>query len=87
LQSTSALLALSWAKVSYSSPPRIFLRIHAKLDAAVAPVYGWPADLNDEEMLERLLALNMERAAEEKQAAKTTSKKRSSRIKVADEMI
>jgi hypothetical protein len=43
--------------------------------------------LSDEEILERLLALNLERAAEEKRAARTTSKKRSSRTKAEDEMI
>ncbi|NLE67011.1 MAG: hypothetical protein GX608_06265, partial [Lentisphaerae bacterium] len=31
---------------------------HARLDAAVAAAYGWPADLPDEAILERLLALN-----------------------------
>jgi hypothetical protein len=36
---------------------------HAELDAAVAAAYGWPADLSDAEILERLLALNLERAA------------------------
>jgi len=35
------------------------------LDAAVARAYGWPADLSDEEILTRLVALNAERAAEE----------------------
>ncbi|MGI6099301.1 MAG: class I SAM-dependent DNA methyltransferase [Lentisphaerae bacterium] len=30
--------------------------------AAVAAAYGWPADLSDDEILERLLALNLERA-------------------------
>ena len=38
---------------------------HQKLDAAVAAAYGFPADLADEEILERLLALNLERAEEE----------------------
>jgi hypothetical protein len=38
---------------------------HDDLDAAVADAYGWPADLPDEEVLERLVALNRERAAEE----------------------
>ena len=28
--------------------------------------YGWPADLGDEEILERLVALNHERATEER---------------------
>jgi hypothetical protein len=41
----------------------------------------------DEEILKRLLALNLERAAEEKQATKTSARKRSSRTKTIDEMI
>ena len=45
---------------------------HKKLDAAVAAAYGWPADLSDEQILERLLALNLERAEEEAQAAKAS---------------
>ena len=36
---------------------------HRKLDAAgLFAAYGWPADLTDEEILERLLALNLARA-------------------------
>ncbi len=38
---------------------------HDDLDAAVADAYGWPADLPDDEILVRLVALNRERAAEE----------------------
>lgn len=38
---------------------------HDTIDAAVAEAYGWPADLTDEDILERLVALNKERAAEE----------------------
>ena len=38
---------------------------HDTIDAAVAEAYGWPADLTDEEILERLVALNKQRAAEE----------------------
>ena len=33
--------------------------------AAVADAYGWPAELAEGEMLERLLALNLERAGED----------------------
>ena len=40
-------------------------QIHDELDAAVFDAYGWPHDLTDEEILERLVALNHERAAEE----------------------
>ena len=50
----------------YNERPAWLAHAHAKLDAAVAAAYGWPADLSDEEILERLLALNLERAAEEK---------------------
>ena len=39
--------------------------LHDDLDAAVAAAYGWPASLTDGEILERLVALNAERAAEE----------------------
>ncbi len=36
--------------------------IHTALDTAVLDAYGWPPTLSDEEILERLLALNLERA-------------------------
>jgi len=36
---------------------------HRDLDAAVAAAYGWPTDIAEDEALERLLALNLERAA------------------------
>src|SRR3546814_14819212 len=38
---------------------------HDTIDALVAEAYGWPANLSDEEVLTRLVALNKERAAEE----------------------
>ncbi|HME22449.1 MAG TPA: type IIL restriction-modification enzyme MmeI [Acetobacteraceae bacterium] len=37
--------------------------LHRALDEAVAAAYGWPADLSDDEVLSRLLALNLERSA------------------------
>jgi hypothetical protein len=39
--------------------------LHDDLDAAVSAAYGWPASLTDAEILERLVALNAERAAGE----------------------
>ena len=42
----------------YNARPAWLAACHAKLDAAVAAAYGWPADLTDEAILERLLALN-----------------------------
>ncbi|MDQ6702743.1 MAG: class I SAM-dependent DNA methyltransferase [Pseudomonadota bacterium] len=39
---------------------------HEKLDTLVADAYGWPENLSDDEILEKLVALNAERAAEER---------------------
>jgi hypothetical protein len=44
----------------------IMKELHDKLDVAVAEAYGWPAKLTDDEILARLVALNKERASEEK---------------------
>ena len=49
----------------YNARPTWLDNIHSRLDAAVSAAYGWPADLADGEILERLLALNLERAGEE----------------------
>jgi hypothetical protein len=43
----------------------MILRHHDAIDVAVAEAYGWPADLPEEEILTRLVALNRERASEE----------------------
>ena len=47
----------------YNERPGWLDLAHRKLDKAVLDAYGWPHDLSDEEILERLLALNLERAA------------------------
>jgi type I restriction-modification system DNA methylase subunit len=44
----------------------ILMEHHEKLDTLVADAYGWPEILSDNEILEKLVALNAERAAEEK---------------------
>ncbi len=44
----------------------VLKQIHDELDAAVFAAYGWPVTLTDEEILERLVSLNHERAEEEK---------------------
>jgi len=46
----------------YNERPTWLDLAHRKLDDAVAAAYGWPADLTDDAILERLLALNLERA-------------------------
>jgi len=43
----------------------ILREYHDELDAAVSRAYGWPQDIADEQILERLVELNAERAAEE----------------------
>ncbi len=50
----------------YNQRPAWLAQAHAALDAAVAAAYGWADDgagMPDEEILRRLLALNLERAA------------------------
>jgi hypothetical protein len=46
----------------YNARPAWLADCHARLDAAVAAAYGWPADLTDDAILERLLALNLANA-------------------------
>ena len=47
----------------YNVRPTWLDNVHKKLDAAVAAAYGWPVDLEDQDILGRLLALNLERSA------------------------
>ena len=48
----------------YNERPTWLANLHNKLDAAVCEAYGWPADIAADDLLERLLTLNLERAAE-----------------------
>lgn len=43
----------------------IIKELHDTIDRLTAQAYGWPESLSDEEILERLVALNAERAREE----------------------
>ncbi len=45
----------------------VLKEIHDRLDEAVCDAYGWPRDIGEEEILEKLVELNAERAAEEAQ--------------------
>ncbi|HEU4326919.1 MAG TPA: DNA methyltransferase [Roseiflexaceae bacterium] len=47
----------------YNARPDWLDQAHRQLDQAVLDAYGWPRDIADEEILSRLLALNLERAA------------------------
>ena len=46
----------------YNARPTWLDNAHRKLDAAVFAAYGWPVDLSDDDILARLLALNLARA-------------------------
>lgn len=46
----------------YNMKPQWLVKAHRKLDEAVAAVYGWDAEISDEEVLRRLLELNQRRA-------------------------
>ena len=46
----------------YNQRPSWLDLAHRRLDEAVFAAYGWPPDLSDDEILARLLALNLERA-------------------------
>jgi type II restriction/modification system DNA methylase subunit YeeA len=69
----------------YNERPAWLANAHAKLDAAVAQAYGFPVDLTDEQILERLLALNQQRAVDEKPATK--KQPRGSRAKTDEEFV
>ena len=48
----------------YNARPTWLDLAHKKLDEAVFAAHGWPCDLFDEEILERLLTLNLERGTQ-----------------------
>jgi len=49
----------------YNQRPTWLDLAHKKLDQAVLDAYAWPHDISNEDILERLLARNLERAAKE----------------------
>jgi type II restriction/modification system DNA methylase subunit YeeA len=48
----------------YNERPAWLDNAHCNLNEAVAHAYGWQPDMSDDEMLTKLLALNLERAKE-----------------------
>ena len=46
----------------YNQRPAWLVNAHRELDEAVAAAYGWEPDISDDEILRRLLELNLERA-------------------------
>jgi hypothetical protein len=45
----------------YNQRPTWLANVHRRLDEAVFDAYGWPADLTDDEILAKLLELNLAR--------------------------
>jgi hypothetical protein len=62
----------------YNQRPAWLELAHRRLDEAVFAAYGWSPDLGDDELLAKLLALNLERAAGE-DGRSTSRKSRQSR--------
>ncbi|WP_210267748.1 class I SAM-dependent DNA methyltransferase [Rhizobium ruizarguesonis] len=58
----------------YSAPPAWLKNAHAKLDQAVLLAYGWPINISDEDIVAKLLALNLARSSGA--GSKPTSKPR-----------
>jgi type II restriction/modification system DNA methylase subunit YeeA len=52
----------------YNQRPTWLEHVHQKLDEAVFAAYGWPSALSNDDILARLLALNLERAAKQGEA-------------------
>ena len=55
----------------YNESPTWLKNAHAKLDEAVFAAYGWDAGMSDDELLAKLLALNLERAKDEECGGKS----------------
>lgn len=67
LEKVRAGVELSEAEADVKARGRVLILkdLHDQIDRATADAYGWPHDLTDEQILERLVALNAERAKEE----------------------
>jgi len=57
----AAILRKRTLTALYNERPAWLTNAHRDLDAAVAAAYGWPAEIGENEALERLLALNWAR--------------------------
>ena len=56
----------------YNERPAWLDLAHRRLDEAVAAAYGWPVDVSDEELLGRLLELNLSRSAQAEHGHRTS---------------
>lgn len=60
----------------YNQRPTWLDLAHKKLDDAVLDAYDWPHDLSDEDILERLLALNVQRVGSTRNNAREEGERR-----------
>ncbi len=51
----------------YNDRPTWLDLAHRALDAAVSAAYGWPDDMTDDQILDRLLSLNIQRTTEQRE--------------------
>ncbi len=61
-KSAEKILAKRTLTNLYNENPTWLRNAHKELDNAVAEAYGWPTDLTDDEILEKLFALNQQRS-------------------------
>jgi len=62
-ESSAALLKKRTLTNLYNDRPAWLNLAHRKLDETVFAAYGWPPDLSDEDILARLLELNLAAAS------------------------
>jgi hypothetical protein len=62
---TGEALSAGDKKIHEAGLVSVLKQLHDDLDAAVFAAYGWPPNLTDAQILDRLVALNASRAAEE----------------------
>jgi hypothetical protein len=65
-QSQGTVLEAKHRSIAERGEVSLIRHYHQQIDEAVAEAYGWPSDLDPEAMLTKLIALNEERAEEER---------------------
>ena len=66
-EDAAKLLANRTMSNLYKSPPEWLILAHKELDEAVAKAYGWPEEISEDEVLTKLLELNLLYGADNKE--------------------
>jgi type II restriction/modification system DNA methylase subunit YeeA len=69
----------------YNQRPQWLVEAHRDLDAAVATAYGWPSDISEEDVLTKLLEINLARAADVPPVGEQPTAKRRARSVTGEE--